>query len=625
MPRPMRPGDVLAGRYRLVDLMSEARGGRFWYAHDNVLDRHVALHVIPEDDERAAKLMSAARRSATLHDPRLLRVLDADTLEGSCFVVNEWGEGTSLDVMLLDQPLAPRRAAWIVGEVGQMIAHAHDAGVAHGRLVPENVLVDEAGAVKVIGFGVDAALHGLPVGSPERDLADLTGVLYAALTGKWAGPSMSEVPSAPSESGHPLRPRKVRAGVPRALDALCDDVLGSRLNGQPSYCSSVRDLVGALNEFVGDPTVVAAEEAQRQRNGRGRPAAHHRQTDTGTLPAFPAAGAAAPDEATSATPLPASGDVEPDPGEPDIDEPDVDDEHAQDTQVGAPVFYDDVDDVGWASPGGTTSPPPPPFEEPAARPLFAPDPPGGRRPSAPPHAHQDTGTHGTGTGGFWPWGTGTAPPIVEEDEEPGHEAVPGRSWMRVAILLALALVVLVATIYAFNRGRDGTPFVGGDDPTGSPTASVPTEPQVVEVVEARDFDPLGDPPEENPEDAGNVVDGNPETTWRTSTYRQDLGPEGLKEGVGLMLDLGQERELREVTVTLVGSPTELQVLVATGDQAPGAADQLERVAEQRANGTTVTLATEEPVAARWVVVWLTALPPADDGYRGEVAEVVVRA
>ena len=46
MPSSIRPGDVLAGRYRLVDLLAESRGGRFWRAHDRVLERHVALHCL---------------------------------------------------------------------------------------------------------------------------------------------------------------------------------------------------------------------------------------------------------------------------------------------------------------------------------------------------------------------------------------------------------------------------------------------------------------------------------------------------------------------------------------------------------------------------------------------------
>ena len=146
MPQSIRPGDVLADRYRLIDLLTESGGGRFWRAHDRVLQRHVAVHVIGESDERAPGLIEAARRSATILDRRLLRVLDADHTDGLCFVVNEWGQGHSLDVMLAKSgPLAPRRAAWLISEVAASIAVAHAAGIAHGRLVPENVLVDRTG------------------------------------------------------------------------------------------------------------------------------------------------------------------------------------------------------------------------------------------------------------------------------------------------------------------------------------------------------------------------------------------------------------------------------------------------------------------------------------------------
>ncbi len=78
MPHAIRPGDVLAGRYQLVDLLDERTGGLFWRAYDSSLDRSVAMHIIRADDERAALLRDAARTSARVVDRRLLRVLDVD-------------------------------------------------------------------------------------------------------------------------------------------------------------------------------------------------------------------------------------------------------------------------------------------------------------------------------------------------------------------------------------------------------------------------------------------------------------------------------------------------------------------------------------------------------------------
>ena len=149
----MRPGDVLASRYRLTVLLHDRNGGRFWRAHDLVLARDVALHLIPEEDPRGPLLQEAARRSATVQDPRLLRVLDSNSVDGLHYVVNEWGEGSSLNHLVEEEPLSPLRAAWLVSEVAAMVASGHRAGIAHGRLVPENVLIDRTGSVKVIGFG----------------------------------------------------------------------------------------------------------------------------------------------------------------------------------------------------------------------------------------------------------------------------------------------------------------------------------------------------------------------------------------------------------------------------------------------------------------------------------------
>ena len=415
MGSSMRPGDVLADRYRLVDLLSENLGARFWRATDTVLARHVAIHLVPLDDDRAELLRDAARRSATIHEPHLLRVLDTDTLDGLCYVVNEWGEGVSLNNMIVDGPLSPRRAAWLVSEVGEMIATAHAQGVAHGRLVPENVLVDEAGAVKVIGFAVDAALHGLPAGRESTDVVDLAGLLYTALTGKWPGVSSSGVSPAPQEHGHPLRPRQVRAGIPRMLDALCEEVLSPVAVAHPQGYTTARRITDALIEYVGDPASVAAAEAALMR-GSTSP-----RIPRITPSVIAAVEADAPEVEEAVEPEP----IEPEPSEVEEAETNLMPQvpapapspppvpPADETQAGVPVFYDHIDDVGWMTSDEEPAPPPPPFEEQPAKPLFAPDPPDGRSSRTARPAEE------AGSDSFWPWGN-EAPPAYR----PGTRARP---------------------------------------------------------------------------------------------------------------------------------------------------------------------------------------------------------
>lgn len=595
----MRPGDVLASRYRLTVLLHDRNGGRFWRAHDLVLARDVALHLIPQDDPRGPLLEEAARRSATVQDPRLLRVLDSNSIDGLHYVVNEWGEGVSLNNLVADEPLSPVRAAWLVAEVAAMVAAGHDAGIAHGRLVPENVLLDTTGAVKVIGFAVDAALHGLPPGRTTADLTDLGGLLYAALTGRWAGVSESAVPAAPLEHGRPLRPRQVRAGVPRLLDGMCESLLGGG-----TRFTSATEIAEALTDYVGDPTIVAEAEAHRLRTG-AMPA--HRpgsgDTDaTGALAAVPAVPSAAD---------PASAEPE----ETMLVDVMLEDEPADDVERTQVSAFDDVDDAvvadpDWHTPSEVTPAPPPPFEEPPERPLFAPDPPEGRLRRLPPPTADDRG--------YWPFGsTGELPAVaIAEPAEHGDET-PGRNWMRVGlVLLALLVLLPVAYVVAGLLQNDG------DTSTGS-ASDGPSAGAVVTGVTATAFDPPPGDGEEHDSEAKLAVDGDPTTAWTTSGYDQNFGPGGLKPGVGLVLDLGSSRSVTSVEVTVAGGPTTVQLLAA-GETLPQTADGLEKAATGDGSGT-ITLTPESAVDSRYVVLWLTAVPQVDGEFRGSIAAVEVRA
>ena len=615
MHQHTRPGDVLADRYRLTDLLTESRGGRFWRAFDSVLRRDVAVHIILCDDERADLLRQAARTSATVLDRRMLRVLDIDEADERCFVVNEWGSGTSLDILLADGgPLSPTVAAWIIAEVADTLALAHDAQVAHGRLVPENVLIDTDGAVRLIGFAVDAALHGLPAGRVSTDIADLVGLLYAAVTGKWAGVSRSAVPAAPSSHGHVMRPRQVRAGIPRTLDSLCDHVLN---HGGDTEVSAAM-LADSLRDFLG-PSASAAEAwlARIEHPRRGG--------ETVVLPPLPD-----PPVREAVASHGETADVEDAGNTQDTAGEGPPAEEGLPTQAGMPIFHEDTDEVTWLRHHTETPPPPPEFEPHPERPLFAPEPADGqpvRRPRAAPV------TQGAGGGGFWPWentgtgagtGSGVLPAYVDEDEQDDRRA-PGSSMLRLAGIIAACLLVLVAVVIAFNLGRGKTPLgttkeESSPGPSRSPSSSASTTAAPITGVTARDFDPQGSGGE-NADEAPRAVDGNAATAWQTLRYIQQLGPAGLKTGVGLVLDLGADHDVTEVDLTTVGQPTAASIYVSKSDPS-------NLVGLHAAGGTTITgthgvVSLDDPVTGRYVVVWLTRLPAVPGGFQGGVAEAEV--
>lgn len=616
MPQTIRPGDVLADRYRLIDLLSEAGEGRFFRAHDKVLDRHVALHIIAADDPRAPELTEAARVSATVQDPHLLRVLDIETRDGRCFVVNEWGAGTSLDILVSSEgALRPRRAAWVVAEVADCLSKAHPQRVAHGRLIPEHVLLDTAGAVRLIGFCVDGALAGLPPGRVSDDVTDLGGLLYFLLTGKWAGRSESSCPDAPRAGGRVLRPRQVRAGIPRELDRLCDQVLNPYSAGPGDAEHNLRTAAGiaeALREFVGDPAGLAEPAPVGGVHGAGALAVPMSYGPMTHVPPPPAA------EKTQVID-PGSTAPEPDQAEDDVLDPAPDPAMDQPTQAGVPIFNEN-DDVSWLE-RRSNPPPPPVFEDPPERPLFAPTPPEGEpvrkaRPGAAP---------GPGPGGYWPWeNTGgvssSSSGVIPVYEETSQER--GRPWLRIAGLIAAALLLLVAMVIAYNLGRGKTALGGDPSPTTSsntPSSTASTA-QPITGVTASDLDPQGDG-SENPELAPLAVDGDAGTNWHTLTYQQQFGPAGLKTGVGLVLDLAGQHDVSGLRLTLLGQPT--KVSVYTSDSPIDTVDGLTPVDRFTATQSKITRTFDSPSTARYVVVWLTSLPQVPGGFSGGVAEAVV--
>jgi hypothetical protein len=575
------PGSLVASRFRLEDLLEENSGARFWRATDLTLARNVAVHVIACSDPRATAVLTAARTSATVSDPRILRVLDAVEEDDLVHVVHEWGSGASLDQLLSDELLAPRRAAWVVREVADAIAIAHRQGIAHGRLVPENVLLTDVGSVKLIGFVVDAVLHGRaqragatgPAPSEhESDVLNLGALLYACLTGKWAGFPSSVLPIAPFDHDRVCRPRQVRQGVPKPLDTLCDQILNPGARGARRF-ESATEICSVLNDYLGDSLGNAVNVSEA--TAFVDPAALRAPEADGTLGSYDG-------EASAQTPRP--GVLEDtQPGMPVLGA-----DHVADQLV--PDHIDAADHTRAAIPRPTppaaTSVPTPPL-----RPVPAP-----ARASGP-----STGATSTRT------------------------RRPGSTWLRIAAALGLVALVLLAVLLGPRLGQSEDTADPGADASETPTSS-PRE--VITPAAVADFDPDGgEVPEENPDMVPLATDGKPGTAWETKTYFDGPVLAPYRSGLGLLVDLGEETDVGQVVVTLVGGPYDVALLASPEgtDTPPTGAEGLTSVEARSGVSGEVALRGNEAVRSRYLVVWLTSLPRATDGYRGGIAEVVVRS
>ena len=704
MTSSMMPGTILGGRYRLEDLLDDVDGARFWRATDTVLARSVAVHAIDDSDPRVEGMLEAARISATVTDPHLLRVLDADVNDGRAWVINEWGTGQSLDEMVSRGVLPPDRAAWLVREVASAVAAAHGAGVAHGRLAPENVMVTESGTVRLIGFAVDAALQRGRLRSgnyPEADeqqadIFDLAGLLYAGLVGCWPGASGSVVRPAPRDTHGPLRPRQVRAGIPRPLDAICDRVLARSVPNRTAY-----QLAAVLTEYIGelaaaDPAVVPVPMAAQETtplpdsdssladldNAVGPTVAASRETGAEEQPGA-ADGTPAPEDPDPVPPAGPEPTEDPATEDPATDDPATDDPATEDlssddvpwddepesstadgsdleetafagpavlgddldaTQRGVPVFPDETvarsggtsvqDDTEWHRPRSEPPAPAPSLEPLPERPLFAPQ--GTRRTPKGAVPRSETSDWGTNEGLLTNTGTGSLPVHREPDWPFGHdpedepddwEERTSRHWLRLPLVIAVLAVLAIAAAFVFTIGGKDANKNPGSTSTESPsTSSTPTSGQPIKIAAVKDLDPFGDPPEENPDQAPNAIDGRPNTTWQTLTYRGRPNLGGLKPGVGLMIDLGEIKNVGSVVVNLVGTPTNLVLYAApTSTEVPTGIEGLTKIAAKDRAGEKVVLKPTAPVRARYVVVWLTSLPPVEGGFRGEISDIAVRS
>jgi hypothetical protein len=298
----LEPGDVLAGRYRLVRAVSEAATPtQLWQASDEVLARAVAVKVLPASGRAghaaATPFLEAAGRAGSLSHPGLARVYDAALEERPgaragrtvdlAYVVSEWVEGRTLSALLqADGALSPVEAVRFAQDAAEALGAAHTIGVGHGRVHPGNLLVTPTGRLRVTDAAVAAAAHGHPLpavqrgealGGPEiaRDTRDLAAVLYAMLTARWPADTTPQpgagLPAAPKSSGAAglYAPRQVRAGVPRSLDAVVVRALTPDRVPGLNPITSPRALAQALDEA--GPELRAAAPAPTPVASRRRP------------------------------------------------------------------------------------------------------------------------------------------------------------------------------------------------------------------------------------------------------------------------------------------------------------------------------------------------------------------
>jgi len=150
-------GETL-GHYRIVEKIGEGGMGEVYRAHDERLDRDVAIKVLHQDvaqnADRLARFEREAKAVAKLEHPNILAIYDFGTDEEVTYLVAELLEGETLRERLVDGALGWRKAAEIGASIADGLAAAHGAGIIHRDLKPDNVFLTSDGRVKILDFGL---------------------------------------------------------------------------------------------------------------------------------------------------------------------------------------------------------------------------------------------------------------------------------------------------------------------------------------------------------------------------------------------------------------------------------------------------------------------------------------
>ncbi|MGX5656453.1 hypothetical protein ACWKWC_16890 [Geodermatophilus nigrescens] len=216
----------------------------------------------------------------------------------------------------------------------------------------------------------------------------------------------------------------------------------------------------------------------------------------------------------------------------------------------------------------------------------------------------------------------------DEDDEPRSST--SRRLLVIGLPLAALVVVVLLALWVGNNllSVSGEVDSPGTTPP-APTSSAPAEDSAAPTSAAAGpvalaggavFDPFGDGEPENDDEVPASFDGDPATTWSTLNYRGSADFGNLKPGVGVVYDLGSAQAVGGVTLTT--STPGIVVEVRTGDAPDGELDSFAVAAAGTVDGTA-ELAFEEPVTTQYVLVWVTGLVPAEDGFAGTLAEVAV--
>jgi eukaryotic-like serine/threonine-protein kinase len=273
----MRSGQLLTGRYRLDGCLGAGGMSVVWRAHDEILDRPVAVKVLAathaSTPAEVRRIREEAQAAARLWHPNVTSVYDYGEATGDLgerlpYVVMELLPGVTLHQRIAEGPLPATTALRICAEVAAALAESHAQGVVHRDVKPSNVMLTPAGA-KVLDFGIaaragqpDVEADGTVLGSPayvapERldgeevapasDVFALGVLMYLTLSGKRPWPADTPTQMVAAHVGQPPADLLPIDGVPDDVRRIVERCLARDPDARPSAADVVEVLTTTLD------------------------------------------------------------------------------------------------------------------------------------------------------------------------------------------------------------------------------------------------------------------------------------------------------------------------------------------------------------------------------------------
>jgi len=302
-------------RYGIVRTLGSGGVADVFLAHDGVLDRDVALKMLnrerSRDDEFMERFRREAQSAAALSHPNIVSIYDRGEDEsGSCYISMEYLPGGTLkDRISRDGRLSPSIAAEVAIQISGALGAAHERGVIHRDIKPQNVLITRSGDVKVGDFGIARAESessmtrtNLVLGTaaymspeqatggrvePRSDLYSLGVVMYEMLTGELPFEGHDPVAVAMKHVNVPPRPpREIVRDIPKGLNDLVLRLLAKDQGNRPASADALVDEIRRSTREESRPEPEAAEDpggTSAGPSGATRRTMPYRQRDRGRI------------------------------------------------------------------------------------------------------------------------------------------------------------------------------------------------------------------------------------------------------------------------------------------------------------------------------------------------------